>query len=878
MAIRRRFRFRRRLPVQAVVVEPSGDRPRTFFSPATLAATRTALDTDADMRSRWQTAITQFEGSNGPFKITQSDTQELDAWTPIFASVLAAVRADGSDHGLTFGQPRSYYVTRLKATVQAWIDRSESFNQCVGGAAAVYDLLYDDLDPTEQLSYNDYIVGTSAGGYAQLSWDDQSATSHISQVIRDLAADDHETRYPLALAATQQWCDARTFTAYNSLGYEWKDSYPANTGQILCMWLLQRYGGLSDADTIDYYVYHLQHAAQLLRQMTIPHPGTLNPVTLKTNQVDYASTLYQLGGVASHLLWAFHYLPGRTNLSGTSDPRGLVTDTFADQELTANTESDLLSYLKAYGDEWNLFATTGNNKPLNFAPGASFGYHNSPGVHVIATFPVWLIENVQLPSASKTGEEAGIPLVRRWWPGTLDLTTIASSHTIKNSSRFIGTYWHKHYFCGNYEGNCHHNGSWQLHRAGPLYGVGGTDSHSIVTRRQSNHVNGTFSFVDPDELDEFEHVNYDDADTGGIRLSPSAQSRAEVLASVTNDFGPVTAWYADESVVAITSNLKRSYNCDDVQHGAASVNQRKLAGFTKEWVCIRENADGVDRQSVIVYDRILLLDAKFEPRLHLKPCVDPDIDGTESEHLPHGPEDQSVTNVDWEADGPTRWDYASPTRVIFDNTVEPALGSGPTGTITALGNGKVITKILLPTSIKIYKRGGANADLLDQPTHTYNGAPWFSNTGAWIFGEGGWATSSFRNNLLSRRAYVGPWTIDVAPVTAALDHRYLYVTDVMAGTETIDESVYAELSCDSNSVAARCGARAVVFAKETTGHSSGNVVVPSGVTFVVIVNLPAGQSRTLTPGAGLSVSAHSSVSQTGVMTATVSGAGTLSFS
>src|SRR6185295_14175569 len=42
-----------------------GQHPRTFLTPATTAALRTQIATDAAFRARWQQAVTQFEAAGG---------------------------------------------------------------------------------------------------------------------------------------------------------------------------------------------------------------------------------------------------------------------------------------------------------------------------------------------------------------------------------------------------------------------------------------------------------------------------------------------------------------------------------------------------------------------------------------------------------------------------------------------------------------------------------------------------------------------------------------------------------------------------------------------------------------------------------------------
>ena len=46
----------------------------------------------------------------------------------------------------------------------------------------------------------------------------------------------------------------------------------------------------------------------------------------------------------------------------------------------------------------------------------------------------------------------------------------------------------------------------------------------------------------------------------------------------------MTNWFAGDKVVAITSDLPRSYNGSAVQYGNPAKNQRKLSAFTRSWL------------------------------------------------------------------------------------------------------------------------------------------------------------------------------------------------------------------------------------------------------------------------------------------------------
>jgi hypothetical protein len=119
------------------------------------------------------------------------------------------------------------------------------------------------------------------------------------------------------------------------------------------------------------------------------------------------------------------------------------------------------------------------------------------------------------------------------------------------------------------------------------------------------------------------------------------------------------------------------------------------------------------------------------------------------------------------------------------------------------------------------------------------------------------------------------------------DTRFLIACDVMSSGDTPDPAL--ALTCDAGSVAARCGASAVVFSKDAGGHSAGNVTIPSGVTLVVLANLPPAQARSVVGGGGLTITTSNRTASGGLtspgvannngrLVVGVSGSGTLSFS
>jgi hypothetical protein len=364
-------------------------------------------------------------------------------------------------------------------------------------------------------------------------------------------------------------------------------------------------------------------------------------------------------------------------------------------------------------------------------------------------------------------------------------------------------------------------------------------------------------------------VDLDEYDEGGVRGGGSGlQTKAQILAKASlTDFGDVTHWFADDKVVALTSNLTRSYNSSLVQHGDPAYNAPKISAFVREFVVVQRGADGTDHERVFTYDRITLLDTKYRPYYNLCPGPPPVIDGVETPSTWPGTSDPALTangKYPWEARGPNRWEYAGATCMTVDNVTEPQ--------DAIPGNGKVRVTWLQPSGGRalVHKRGGTSAHSLGDPLA--EGAPYYNHYGGWMGLDGEW----FKTKALNVRAYAGLYTVAISPNPVTLDTRFLMAADVMDAGDAPDPAT--NLTCDAQSVAARCGASAVVFSKEAGTHSAGNVTVPNGVKLVVLVNLPAGQTRSLVPGGGLTITASSrTASSTGVLVVAVNGSGVLQF-
>lgn len=895
MTIRRRIRARHvRGGNPDPTGEPAAGRPRVLVTADQLTTLRLDLASDTDYLARWQTAVTQFESTGGYWQLGASGaanrnegTDYNNPMTIAFAALLAAVRRSGNDVGLVWAEPGSggwqAYRDRCANRAVTWASNQEPHEYHQAACGFIYDLLYNDLSQPERGTIESYVAtAATTRPYCLGRWDDQASWDHFCKAVCVLASDGASNRVAELLTETQDWADAREWVAYNSLSYEWKQGYPANQGALMCLYLLQNYGGYSDAQTVDRALHHTQNAWQLLWQYVIPHPGLRPALQARTNMVAPKTWSWVDLKSASFLLWFWSFIPGKSNLVTTSDNRGIAGGPVADLGALAASEQALLNYAYDFWTTADTDATFSN--VVNFkwvgadAASPSRGHLNT----FFAAVP-WLLRNVQLPTEAMDGAAAGIPKVRRWWPGTLDLTTVRSGFGTSNSADTLISYWHKRFYINTYEGSTRQNGRWEVHRGGPLLVQRGSASHGSGTRACGWAANGVVHFIDPDFYPLYHNIFTENGvavqDAGGPRSWVNSETKAEVVAhGAAAEMGQVTQWHADADCVAITSDLTRSYNSTLFNNTArlGAGNDPKVSAFTREFVCVKRDRDGTNHEHVFTFDRMTLTNTRWRPTYNLCPATNPNIDGTETANANWAPQGVGPSGDEWYASGPTRWDYTGATRLIYDNVTEPAVGTGNVNHTTP-GTGKVAVTWLTPSGngVSVTKRGGTNAyRLASGPgNHIDDGGPLFSPWGGWAGRDGEWD----KHSDLSLRAYSGLYTVEVYPATVSnLNQEFLIACDVLDASDT--PGTAAALVTDATSVGARCGASAVVFSKAVGTRAVGNVTVPSGVVKVVLVNLPANTTMSLTAGAGLSITTPERASgQSGVLVVGVSGAGSLSF-
>src|SRR5688572_19404919 len=839
--------------------------PRTFVTPTMVNSLRSQLATDAAFRARWQTAVNQFEAGGGTWasSATQADPKKVDSYATAFAAFLTCVRRPDNDLGLTWKSSWETYRSRIVSAANGWHHDGITYPPHAIALALIYDFLHTDLNAQERSEFVKWITTAADKGswvVAVHHWDNNETDQHIAKLFSSLVLDDALARFATAYQETVDWAESRNWFGYaTGMGYEWKNSHPSVIGLCTSLLAVKNAGGLTEAETTDRILIHLRDGWQSVRQFVIPHPSSVvRPADYwnndRTNMTAPAGTIYHRGlNVGAHMLWALALLPGKVQLKDAVS--------YSDQPTLANSEADYFGYLQHVWDEPTPTTTDRRLRNIVDLTHVSTG---SPtpirsGVYGFYAFPAWLILNAQeRPPIDPV--TARIPKVRRWWPGVLDWTTILSGFSHAQGS--LISYHHRKWWMSQYEEGCRQNGSWHVHRDGPLLIQRGSASHGSISRKATWGANGTVSFVDHKLYPVFTRPNQDEDDAGNIRIGGgSRKSKAGILADakITN-YGDVTQWYADAQVVAISSDLVRSYNSTVVQYGNPATNAPKISAFTREFVCIQRGADGTDHEHVFTYDRIRLLDTRFEPRYNLCPATNPNIDGTERANEPWAP-----SAGEWTAVGPTRWDYTGATRMIYDNVAEPKAPRP--------GNGKVCVTWLQPsgTGVRIQKLGGTKARSAKEPQA--NGAPGINPWNGWIGLDGEW--NKFDD--MEVRAYTGLYSVAVIPTSVSLDTRFLIACDVMAANDQPGTS--ESLSCDPQSVAARCGASAVVFSNNEGGRSAGSVLIPASVKLVVLANLPPTQNRTLVAGGGLTITTTNRMaSNTGVLVVTVNGAGTLQFS
>ena len=859
-----------------------GVHPRTFLTPRTVAALRQQIVQNAAFRARWQDAIAAFESPGGYWA-----GNSPNPLTNAFAAFLTSVRRPDNDLGLAWRSSWQEYRSRIVTAAQGWNHTGESATHALAHGV-VYDLLYDDLAPNERsmlhgrivslLDVNSKLKWQSQGGH----WDDQTSDEHLARVILSLAADDAMSRLGTVVQESIDYAGSHEMMQYGEgIGYAWKDETVANLGPLLSLWLLRNAAGFSEAETTDRCLISFRDTWQHVRQFTIPHPGYASPVLWKQARVNFQAPLapsYHRGAnVGANMLWALAILPGKVNL---------VNDgTLAERPRLAASEDALLGYLthimeqSAPGfspDRVMARAATNYKWVFTGAPTNDRGH-----MQAFLGFAPWLIMNVQ-PRPAMTPEQAEIPRVRRWWPGTLNWVTIIGGTWESGSDQSLVAYSHRRWYSNAYTAGCAQNGMWQVHRGGPLLIKRGATSHGPVGKTTWAG-NGTIGFYDTTNPEFTLGPNLDE-DRGEIRSGKDTHDHyQDMLSDPTADFGQITSWFANEKVVAITSDLTRSYNSTVV----AVNGEPKISAFTREFICVQRGADGTDHERIFTYDRIAVLgNGRYQPRYNLNPATDCSIDGVETAYTPWHPPQGGVSISDpqgatWKSNGPVRWDYAGATRLVYDSSTQAVPVHGG----TSPGSGKVAVTWLQPSGsgVAVRKRGGTAMYFDPKLNANIDRSPAFGPYGELRGKDGAWNDV----NDPQRWMFAGLYTVQVMHAQFNPDTRFLMACDVMSSSAAPDPAT--TLAADGGSVAARCGATAVVFARDAAGHRSGNVTIPAGVSLVVLANLAPGQRCSVSGSGGLRVTSATAVASAGAtspgtpnqfgrVVVGVSGSGTLTFS
>ena len=130
--------------------------PRTFLTPAILATLRAQIGQNAKFRARWQTAVTQFESTEGTWA-----TSPKDPYSNAFAALLAAIRRPGNDLGLSWRSSWQTYRDRIVTSAYGW-RRDGTYPPHAIGLARVYDSLFLDLTPDERADISSWVANAAA--------------------------------------------------------------------------------------------------------------------------------------------------------------------------------------------------------------------------------------------------------------------------------------------------------------------------------------------------------------------------------------------------------------------------------------------------------------------------------------------------------------------------------------------------------------------------------------------------------------------------------------------------------------------------------------------------------------------------------------------
>ncbi len=308
--------------------------PRLMLTPERLITLRQQLQGDAAFRTRWQTALTQFESG----KWNTAGTGE-DSYNRAFAAFLTMVRRPTDDLGLNWRDSWTTYKNRIVADAMKW---STEYKPHAIGLALVYDALYNDLTVAEreQLAGKIALIAKDSPlGHGSEVYDNGNSDGHARAVFASAVSDDALVRLPkayrdtAAVAMTNSWMPLGF-----GLGREWHDGYPSRHGLMFQLMALQNAGGYSDAETVDLMAPHLRDVWLLTRLATIPHRANdvaSDPfwTSEKFHTQDTMKAFHVGLNVASHMLWAQAILPGALT-------RGSVT-----LDGIANSEANYFGYL-----------------------------------------------------------------------------------------------------------------------------------------------------------------------------------------------------------------------------------------------------------------------------------------------------------------------------------------------------------------------------------------------------------------------------------------------------------------------------------------------------------------------------------------------------
>lgn len=368
-------------------------------------------------------------------------------------------------------------------------------------------------------------------------------------------------------------------------------------------------------------------------------------------------------------------------------------------------------------------------------------------------------------------------------------------------------------------GTMYYNGHFTVDRKGPQIITRGSATSGHEYHYQGNR--NTLAF--PDRTITAPRSAYDTH--GTVRWNGDSSSVADwVEDSVFDYLGDATRSRLSGDVSYVLADLTRSYDMGGTtQFGSSTTdNPPRVTKVVRHFIYFHPATPGTDSERILVFDRYTLTSTDFTPTFMLGTAGVPIVDGTETANSPSR-----------NGTGHGHWSYAGATTITASNTAQ---GS----------DGLTVVTCLLPTSRTIVKAGGPNE----------SGA-WWQTSGTLscefidLYGErharyGDISTGS------EMELYAGRYHVQVSPSSVATDGVFAHAIEVGDSSMT-PATVHAITG--SGWGGGGIGSRLGVFGLDGESKTSGTFVLPdvSGTYKLLIGSLAVNTTRTLTPGASVTI-------------------------